>query len=85
MGISNSAVIRLQKKDKELLEKLAIETGQSIPKVIHNLLEDFKKRNFFAGLKSDYAKLKAKKSQWQEYLADNELFEGAIVDGLDDL
>jgi hypothetical protein len=83
--MGNSAVIRLQKKDKEVLEKLAKETGQSVPKVVHGLIEDFKKRSFFAGLKSDYAKLKGKKRDWQEYISENELFEGTIADGLNDL
>jgi hypothetical protein len=85
MTVNNSAIIRVNKKDKKLLDQLAIKTGSSIPKVIHELIVDFKNRSFFVGLKSDYAKLKSKRGQWQEHSLDNKLFENAIADGLDDL
>jgi hypothetical protein len=85
MTTSNSAIVRINQEDKKILEQLARETGKSIPKVIHSLVQDFYKRHFFAGLKSDFARLKAKKADWQEALDENELFEGAVADGLDDL
>ena len=85
MSVNNSAIIRVNVKDKKLLEQLALKTGSSIPKVIHELIADFKDRSFFAGLRSDYAKLKSKRGQEQENVLDNEMFENAIADGLDDL
>ncbi len=85
MTASNSAIVRINREDKKILEQLSKETGKSIPKVIHSLVEDFYKRHFFSGLKSDFAKLKERKADWQETLSENKIFEGAIADGLDDL
>jgi len=59
--------------------------GKSILKVVYALIAEFGNYIFFAGLKSDYARLKSRRTEWQEYNLENELFAGTLADGLDEL
>ena len=54
------------------------------PEAIVRLVDNFKTWEFFFGLKSDYARLKAKTHEWQKYISENEIWEIAIGDGLID-
>ncbi len=67
----------------QLLSDLAAQTGRSIQQVLDQALEDYRRKVFFEGLAADFAALKADPAAWAEELAERELWDATLMDGLD--
>ena len=78
-------LVRLDAADKEILDSLSEQTGESSPKVLHKALSRYKKEMFFERLNRGYSNLKESPENWAIEQADRKLFESSIGDGIDGL
>lgn len=79
-----SQMIRIMGSDKDYLQRLAEERGDTMLKVVHQIIEEHKVRSFIEGLQADFAALAADSQALSEEDEENRLLDGASFDGLED-
>lgn len=78
-------LVRLDAADKEILDSLVAQMGESSPRVLHKALTRYKKELFFERLNKGYSQLKKDSTRWSALQEERNVFEGASGDGLDGL
>jgi hypothetical protein len=81
---SKSQMIRILSGDKDYLQGLAEERGDTMLKVFHHLVEEHKVRSFIEGMQSDFAALARDQAVLKEEHEENLLLDGASFDALED-
>jgi hypothetical protein len=81
---SKSQMIRILSGDKDYLQGLAEDRGDTMLKVFHNLVEEHKVRSFIEGMQSDFAALARDEAVLKEEHEENLLLDGASFDGMED-
>ena len=84
MTTDKTLMIRISEDAKEYLQQLAKERGQSMTRVIQQLLEEHRDRRFFEGLDADYKALRNDKESWDQEKKEQALWDTALADGLDE-
>jgi hypothetical protein len=67
----------------QLLKELAEQTGQTMPEVLDKALDAYRRKLFFEQMNAGYAELRADPEAWAEHLAERELWDATLMDGLD--
>ncbi len=79
-----TTTIRVPTATHERLQRLASEQARPIGRVIDTLLDDYEKREFFAGLGEDFARLRDDPGALRSYEEEVAAWDGTLRDGLDD-
>lgn len=79
----STAAIPLSETSRRLLSELAAQTGQTQAAILDQALDAYRRQLFFEGLNADFAALKAAPEAWAEELAERQLWETTLTDGLD--
>jgi hypothetical protein len=66
----------------QLLKELSEQTGQPIAEVLHKALDAYRRKLFFDQMNAGYAELRADPEAWAEHLAERELWDATLMDGL---
>jgi hypothetical protein len=74
--------VRIDLADKQVLDKLAAETGESHPKLLHRAVEQLKRKIFFEKMNRAYREMKKDSKLWATEEAERKLFDNAAGDGL---
>ncbi len=78
-------LVRVDAADKETLEELAAMEGVSTPRILHRVIQKYKRDMFFDRLNRGYQNMKEDPKLWAQEQADRKLFESSIGDGLSGL
>jgi hypothetical protein len=78
-------LVRIDPKDKAILDALSTRTGESGPRLLHRAICKLKQDLFFDELNEGYAALRRDPEAWSKYQEDNALFDHAVADGLQEL
>ena len=76
------ANVRIDVADKQVLDKLAAETGESHPKLLHRAVEQLKRKIFFEKMNRAYREMQTDPGLWATEQAERNLFDNAAGDGL---
>jgi hypothetical protein len=76
------ANVRIDIADKEILDRLAADTGESHPKILHRALEHLKRKIFFEKMNRTYREMRNDKDLWSKEQTERDLFDNAAGDGL---
>jgi hypothetical protein len=79
-----SLTVRISRSTHAALRALAAETDESMTEVLDKAIEIYRRQRFLAGLNADFAALRENKSAWEEELAQRELWDATLTDGLED-
>jgi hypothetical protein len=79
----SAQAVALSEAAYQLLKELAAQTGQSLPTVLEQALDAYRRKLFFEQLNAGYAELRADPKAWAEHLAERKLWDAALMDGLD--
>ncbi len=80
--MSKQANVRIDIADKQFLDKLAAETGESHPKLLHRAVEQLKRKIFFDKMNQCYRDMKSDPELWTVEQVEREMFDKATNDGL---
>jgi predicted DNA-binding protein len=80
-----STTVRVTDHTHQVLRELAEEQGKQIQTLLEEIVERYRREQFFRELDEAYEKLQADPAAWADYLAEREELEGTLADGLDDV
>lgn len=73
----------ISESSHKILCELAQQTGQPVQAILDQAIEDFRRKVFFESVNAGYAALRADPQAWAEELAERELWDATLMDGLD--
>jgi hypothetical protein len=78
-----SVNVRISSNSYQILKSLSQEEGQTMQSLIDNALEDLRRRKMLEATNQAFARLKADENEWSEELAERELWENTLSDGVE--
>jgi hypothetical protein len=78
-----SVNVRISSNSYQILKTLSAEEGQSMQSLIDNALENLRREKILEAANQAFAALKADKNEWNEELAERELWENTLSDGVE--
>ena len=78
-----SVNVRISSQSYQILKELSRDEGQTMQSLIDNALEDLRRRKILEATNQAFARLKANESEWNEELAERELWENTLSDGVE--
>lgn len=79
-----SLTVRVSSETHKLLGQLAERSGESMQAVLDKAIEAYRRKCFLEGLADDFAALRADPAAWQEELGERAIWEGTLMDDLQD-
>ncbi|MCK4394254.1 toxin-antitoxin system protein [Candidatus Bipolaricaulota bacterium] len=79
-----STTVRIRQETKQMLERIANQTGQKTQEVLDNAIEAYRRRIFLEQANQAYALLKQDTDQWAEELAERKAWDITLSDDLKD-
>jgi len=79
-----STTVRIRRETKQMLERIANQTGQKTQEVLDNAIEAYRRRIFLEQANQAYALLKQDTDRWAEELAERKAWDITLNDDLKD-
>jgi predicted transcriptional regulator len=80
----SSLTVRISRDAHKALTELAQKSGGSMQAILDKAIEQYRRQSFLEGLAADFAALRANPQAWAEELAEREIWDNALMDGLED-
>ncbi len=74
-----SETVRIRAQTHAKLRQLADQTGQSMPDVLDDAVEAYRRQRFLQGVARDFASLRSDPQAWAEELAERRQWDTALV------
>jgi hypothetical protein len=81
--VISEPTVRISEASYQVLKELAEQTGETMMDVLDHALDDYRRKVFLDAVNAGYAALKAVPEAWAEHLAERELWDVTLMDGLD--
>jgi hypothetical protein len=76
-------MVRINESDKDTLDKLSAQTGESLPKLLHRAITAFKRALFFDQINRTCREMQENDPEaWAAYQAECGLWDKTVADGL---
>ncbi len=79
----SAPTIEMNETSHRMLQELVARTGQSAPEVLGNALNAYHRQVFFDRMNAGYAELRADAAEWSAHMAERNLFDASLPDGLE--
>lgn len=80
---SSQTMVRIDERDKAILDELARKSGESLPKLLHRAITDLKRKMFFDQIDRTCRDIKENDPDtWAKYQAECDVFDRSASDGL---
>ncbi|WP_204106577.1 MULTISPECIES: hypothetical protein [Spirulina sp. CCY15215] len=76
--------IIISPKSQETLEKLSMSSGETIPTILEKAIENYRRQMFLMEANQAFTALRNDETLWQEELAERQIWDNAIADGLEE-
>jgi predicted DNA-binding protein len=80
---TESPNIRISAKSKATLRELAKSEGKAMQTVLDEALEQYRRDKFLDQVNEAYSRMRANPKAWKDELAERQLWEGTLMDGLE--
>ncbi|MCG3198800.1 MAG: hypothetical protein GHCLOJNM_03307 [bacterium] len=74
--------IQVSQDTYHTLQKIAEDTGEPMEAVLDHAVEDYRRRDFLAGLNADFAALRKDPEAWEEEQRERTAWDATLADGL---
>jgi hypothetical protein len=74
--------IRISRHAHDVLSEMAAQDNASMQAILDKAIEYYRRERFLHAANADYAALKRDKKAWERELAERDLWEGTLTDGL---
>lgn len=78
-----SATVRISPKGHQILTLLAAKTRSTMPEILDEALESYRRQKFLEDANTAYDALRKDKKAWQAYRKELAALDGTLSDGLD--
>jgi hypothetical protein len=78
-----SVNVRISSNSYQILKNLSQQEGQTMQSLIDNALENLRREKMLEATNQAFATLKANEREWNEELAERELWENTLADGVE--
>ena len=78
-----SVNVRISSNSYQILKELARDEGQTMQSLIDAALEDLRRRKILEATNQAFAALKENEVEWKEELAERQLWENTLSDGVE--
>jgi hypothetical protein len=78
-----AAAVPISESSHDLLNELAKQTGQTVTQVLDKALEAYRRKVFLDAVNTGNAEMRADPEAWAEHLAERQLWDATLMDGLD--
>ncbi|MGH2560478.1 MAG: toxin-antitoxin system protein [Thermomicrobiales bacterium] len=79
-----TTTVRVTRKTHAMLNSLADEAGQTTQSLLDQLVEEERRRRILDAANADFAAMRADPDAWAEELAERQLWDQTLADGMDD-
>ena len=79
----SSTTVRISGKARDTLRELAARAGEPMQSILEKAIEHYRRERFFDEADAAYRALRNDPEAWQEELAERQLWEATLKDGLD--
>jgi hypothetical protein len=79
----SAPTVRISEASHQVLKELAEQTGQTMMEVLDKALDAYRRKVFFEQLNAGYAELRADPEAWAKHLAERQVWDATLMDGLD--
>ena len=76
--------IAINPKSLETLKKLSMSSGETIPTIVEKAIENYRRQIFLIEANRAFTALRENETLWQEELAERQIWDNAIADGLEE-
>ncbi len=80
----STSMVRIQEEDKDIIQKIAKESHQSMLKVMHQAIEEYRRKLFLQKSNLAFSVLKEKPVEWKNYKKEREEWDSTLNDGLEE-
>lgn len=77
----SSVTIRIREADKRILDELGSRYGESAQTIIHQAIEEYRRRRLLETANEAYARLREDAGEWKAELEERDNWDAAIADG----
>jgi len=78
-----SATVRIGREAQNTLRALAAQEGKPMQAVLEKAIEIYRRQEFLRRLNRDFARLRSDPKAWKEELAERDVWDAALADGLE--
>lgn len=78
-----TTMVRVTEETKEVLKRISADCGDPLGVVLAKAVDDYRRKVFLEGAAKDYERLRADPIAWTDYLEEQRLLEGTLMDGLE--
>ena len=79
-----STNVRISAESRDVLRRLAHEEGEAMQSILDKAVEQYRREKFLRDANADFAALRRNSKAWKEQLAERELWDRTLMDGLED-
>ena len=79
----SSITVRISKVDKQIIDELGDRLGESTRSIIHQAIEEYRRRRLLDAANKGYAKLRENQQEWEEELEERSAWDETIADGIE--
>ncbi len=83
MAASRNPSLRISPGSRAILKELASHERKSMQTILDEAIQRYQREKFFDDVNSSYARLKSDPEAWNEELAERQLWDHTLADGLD--
>ena len=70
-------LVRISRRDKDILQELAHEEGEPMPRILHKALEVYRRQKFLDQVNVSYEQFKRNEEAWQHETSERKLWNSA--------
>ena len=79
----SSVTVRIKEADKQTIDELGSRFGESTQTIIHQAVEEYRRRRMLGEANKAYALLRSNPDEWNAELAEREAWDATVADGPD--
>lgn len=78
----SGTLVRINASDKALLQTIADEEGESMPRILHKAIELYRRDRFLREVNEGYRKLAANSDEWSRENSERKVWDSTHTDGV---
>ena len=75
--------IRINEADKKKIDEIGSRFGESAQSIIHQAIEEYRRRRLLKEINDGYQKLRNDPDQWKAELEERKAWDATVADGLE--
>lgn len=75
--IEKGTLVRISRKDKDVLQQMSVLEGEPMPRILHKALETYRRQKFFDQVNSAFEQLQGNSLEWKVQTQEQQLWQAS--------